>query len=56
MTKITLQDEKTGVTVCKKGGDSFSVHLGNQDFELDMSKEELEAMKNLIDKVLSGEI
>jgi hypothetical protein len=58
MIKKTIKDEKTDVTVesegLSKNPDKFSIHLGNPNFALEMSREELEAMQKLIAEILEN--
>jgi hypothetical protein len=42
-TIVTFTDKETGVVVVIKDDNCFSIHLGNEAFELEMSKKELKA-------------
>lgn len=54
MTK-TYTDEETGVVVIKNSSDWFSIHLGNKDFELEMSKQEFGALLKIMFEALLDE-
>lgn len=48
-------DDETGVVAVRKNGDCFSVHLGNNDFELEMSKKEFGALLRVMFEALINE-
>lgn len=58
MIEKIITDGKTGVTVGSEGlsknPDLFYIHLGNKDFALEMSREELLAVQKLIAEILEN--
>jgi len=57
ITKI-IKDEETGVVVGSNGftknPDSFFIHLGNDDFKLEMDRKSLLAIQKLIAEILEN--
>lgn len=58
MIKKTIEDEQTGVVIGSEGltkkPDSFFIHLGNEDFALEMDRESLIAIQRLIAEILEN--